>query len=130
MAELKTNVMRILDAHKIKYKSYNYESSGAISGVEVAGALGENPEQVFKTLVTVSKSKKNYVFMLPVEKEISKEPAGCRCGEVLKGLVKPTQCPLFGKVCTPNHAVGSCMVSIEGTCAAWYKYGARTFHFE
>ena len=68
--------------------------------------------------------------MLPVEKEISKEPAGCRCGEVLKGLVKPTQCPLFGKVCTPNHAVGSCMVSVEGTCAAWYKYGARTFHFE
>ena len=53
-----------------------------------------------------------------------------RCGEVLKGLVKPTQCPLFGKVCTPNHAVGSCMVSVEGTCAAWYKYGARTFHFE
>ena len=68
--------------------------------------------------------------MLPVKKEISKEPAGCRCGEVLKGLVKPTDCPLFGKVCTPNHAVGSCMVSIEGTCAAWYKYGARTFHFE
>lgn len=68
--------------------------------------------------------------MLPVEKEISKEPAGCRCGEVLKGLVKPTQCPLFGKICTPNHAVGSCMVSVEGTCAAWYKYGARTFHFE
>lgn len=68
--------------------------------------------------------------MLPVEKEISKEPAGCRCGEVLRGLKKPTDCPLFGKVCTPQHAVGSCMVSVEGTCAAWYKYGSRTFHFE
>lgn len=68
--------------------------------------------------------------VLPVEKEISKEAPGCRCGEVLRGLVKPTQCPLFGKVCTPMHAVGSCMVSVEGTCAAWYKYGARTFHFE
>ena len=49
---------------------------------------------------------------------------------VLRGLVKPTDCPLFGKVCTPNHAVGSCMVSVEGTCAAWYKYGSRVFHFE
>lgn len=68
--------------------------------------------------------------VLPVEKEISREAPGCRCGEVLKGLVKPTDCPLFGKVCTPAHAVGSCMVSVEGTCAAWYKYGARTFRFE
>lgn len=68
--------------------------------------------------------------MLPVEKEVSKEPAGCRCGEVLKGLKKPTDCPLFGKVCTPQHAVGSCMVSVEGTCSAWYKYGSRIFHFE
>ncbi len=68
--------------------------------------------------------------MIPVEKELSKEPAGCRCGEILRGLVKPTQCPLFGKVCTPQHAVGSCMVSVEGACAAWYKYGDRTFHFE
>ena len=68
--------------------------------------------------------------MIPVQKEQSKEPKGCRCGEVLRGLVQPTQCPLFGKVCTPLHAVGSCMVSVEGTCAAWYKYGSRTFHFE
>ncbi len=68
--------------------------------------------------------------MIPVEKEISCEPKGCRCGEILKGLAKPVDCPLFGKICTPLHAVGSCMVSVEGACAAWYKYGARTFHFE
>lgn len=68
--------------------------------------------------------------MIPVEKEVSKEAAGCRCGEVLRGLVKPTDCKLFSKVCTPQHAVGSCMVSVEGACAAWYKYGSRTFHFE
>lgn len=68
--------------------------------------------------------------MIPVEKEESKEAKGCRCGEVLRGLKKPTDCPLFGKVCTPQHAVGSCMVSVEGTCAAWYKYGSRVFHFE
>ena len=68
--------------------------------------------------------------MIPVEKEESKEAKGCRCGEVLRGLKKPTDCPLFGKICTPQHAVGSCMVSVEGTCAAWYKYGSRVFHFE
>lgn len=75
-------------------------------------------------------SQFNALKMIPVEKEVSKEAPGCRCGEVLRGLKKPTDCPLFGKVCTPQHAVGSCMVSVEGTCAAWYKYGARTFHFE
>lgn len=81
MAEIKTNVMRILEAHKLTYKSYSYVNSGAISGVEVAKALGENPKQVFKTLVTVSKSKKNYVFMLPVEKELDLKKAAAAVGE-------------------------------------------------
>ena len=48
---------------------------------------------------------------------------GCQCGRVLQGLIKPNECPLFGKACTPDHAVGACMVSVEGSCAAWYKYG-------
>lgn len=48
---------------------------------------------------------------------------GCRCGEVLCGLIDPVQCPLFGKACTPLAPVGPCMVSSEGACAAWYKYG-------
>ncbi len=51
------------------------------------------------------------------------EPAGCRCGEVIQGKVDPVQCPLFGRECTPVEPVGPCMVSSEGTCAAWYKYG-------
>jgi len=55
---------------------------------------------------------------LPVEK-----PTGCQCGRVLQGLIRPDECPLFGKVCTTNHPVGACMVSVEGSCAAWYKYG-------
>ncbi len=50
------------------------------------------------------------------------EPPGCRCGEVLKGTIDPPACPLFGKTCTPDHAVGACMVSSEGTCAAWHRY--------
>ncbi|MBU6391832.1 MAG: hydrogenase formation protein HypD [Planctomycetota bacterium] len=47
---------------------------------------------------------------------------GCACGEVLRGLLIPNQCPLFGKVCSPETPVGPCMVSFEGTCAAYYKY--------
>lgn len=59
----------------------------------------------------------------PVTVPPSIEPAGCRCGEVLQGRIKPTECPLFGRRCTPLQPVGACMVSVEGTCAAWYKYG-------
>ncbi|MBQ0005317.1 MAG: hydrogenase formation protein HypD [Clostridiales bacterium] len=47
---------------------------------------------------------------------------GCRCGEVLQGKCKPADCPLFGKVCTPLHPVGACMVSNEGSCSAYYQY--------
>ena len=50
------------------------------------------------------------------------EPPGCRCGDVIKGKVKPPDCLLFGKACEPAHPVGPCMVSAEGTCAAYYKY--------
>ena len=53
----------------------------------------------------------------------------CRCGEVLRGIIRPTECPLFGKACIPTHAVGPCMVSVEGVCAAWYKYGSGRFTY-
>jgi hydrogenase expression/formation protein HypD len=49
---------------------------------------------------------------------------GCRCGEVLCGLIDPKDCGLFGKACTPESPIGPCMVSSEGACAAWYKYGS------
>jgi len=52
------------------------------------------------------------------------EPKGCSCGKILLGKALPPDCPLFGKACTPANAVGPCMVSSEGACAAWYKYGA------
>ena len=47
----------------------------------------------------------------------------CRCGEVLRGVCKPNECPLFGKACTPQSPVGACMVSSEGACSAYYQYG-------
>lgn len=68
--ESKTNAMRILDRHKIAYRSYSYDASRALSGIEVATALGQNPKQVFKTLVTVGKSHQHYVFMIPVAEEL------------------------------------------------------------
>ena len=53
----------------------------------------------------------------------SREPQGCICGLVITGRAQPADCPLFGKTCTPADAVGPCMVSSEGACAAWYHYG-------
>lgn len=51
--------------------------------------------------------------------------AGCRCGEIIRGVLDPPQCPLFAKSCTPTRPIGPCMVSAEGACAAWYQYGGR-----
>lgn len=53
------------------------------------------------------------------------EPELCSCGEILRGVKIPTECPLFGTGCTPDDPVGPCMVSTEGSCAAYYKYGER-----
>ncbi|WP_051585928.1 hydrogenase formation protein HypD [Caldanaerobius polysaccharolyticus] len=51
----------------------------------------------------------------------SEEPAGCRCGDVLRGVIEPEQCPLFARRCTPDTPVGPCMVSSEGSCGIWYS---------
>jgi hydrogenase expression/formation protein HypD len=51
------------------------------------------------------------------------DPKACQCGEVLKGVIKPWQCRVFGSACTPETPIGSCMVSPEGACAAYYNYG-------
>jgi len=53
-----------------------------------------------------------------------REDPGCRCGEVLQGKITPPDCALYGERCTPRDPVGPCMVSSEGTCAAWHRYGA------
>ncbi len=51
------------------------------------------------------------------------DPPACQCGDVLKGAIKPWECKVFGTACTPEHAIGTCMVSPEGACAAYYNYG-------
>jgi Cys-tRNA(Pro)/Cys-tRNA(Cys) deacylase len=73
--EYKTNVMRILDKMKVEYKSYSYVNTDAISGIDVANILNQNANQVFKTLVTIGKSKKYYVFLVPVAEELDLKKA-------------------------------------------------------
>ena len=51
------------------------------------------------------------------------DPKACQCGEVLKGVIKPWECKVFGTACTPDHPIGTCMVSSEGACAAYFNYG-------
>lgn len=77
----KTNVMRILDQKKINYNSYYYGDTDAVSGIEVAKVLKQDDNQVFKTLVTVSVSKKYYVFMVPVACELNLKKAAKSVGE-------------------------------------------------
>lgn len=68
-------------------------------------------------------AKKKFEDVLEEFTYIPDEPKGCRCGEVLRGLVYPEECPLFKKVCTPVNPVGPCMVSREGSCNIKYRYG-------
>ena len=84
----KTNVMRVLDSKKIKYTEYYYGDTEAVSGVDVAKALGQNPENVFKTLVTTGKSGEHYVFMVPVAEELDLKKAAKAVGEKSIAMLK------------------------------------------
>lgn len=101
----KTNVMRILDQKKINYNSYDYTETNAVSGMEVATSLNEDPNKVFKTLVTVAKSKINYVFVVPVNKELDLKKAAKAVGEKSIEMIKSKELlPLTGYIhggCSP-----------------------------
>lgn len=88
MGKEKTNVMRILDKLNIEYISHDYLASGAISGLDVAHTLNQNPNIVFKTLVTVGMSNVNYVFLVPVNKELDLKKAAKCVGEKRIEMVK------------------------------------------
>ncbi len=77
----KTNPMRILDKVSVDYKVHDYSESGAISAMDVAFAMGEVPEEVFKTLVTQGKSDRYYVFVVPAIKELDLKKAAASVGE-------------------------------------------------
>lgn len=101
----KTNVMRILDQKRINYNTYSYEGTEAISGVEVAEVLRQNPNQVFKTLVTIGNSKSYYVFMIPVQMELDLKKAAKAVGEKSISMIKSKELlPLTGYIhggCSP-----------------------------
>ena len=105
MSEVKTNVMRILERQKIAYNHSCYEGTGAVSGIEVAAALGEDADRVFKTLVTVSRSRRYYVFMIPVAAELNLKKAAAAVGEKDVEMLKQKDLlPLTGYVhggCSP-----------------------------
>lgn len=84
----KTNVMRILDQKKVNYNTYCYVDTDAISGMGVATVLKQDPNQVFKTLVTVGNTKENYVFLIPVSKELDLKKAASVVGEKNIEMIK------------------------------------------
>lgn len=100
---MKTNVMRILDQKKINYIVHTYRN--AISGIEVADTLHENYDKVFKTLVTVSNTNINYVFVVPVNKELDLKKAAKVVGEKSIEMLKSSNLlPLTGYIhggCSP-----------------------------
>ena len=84
----KTNVMRVLDSKKIAYNTYSYEPNPALTGADIAKILNQNPEKVFKTLVTVGKSGAHYVFVVPVLRELDLKKAASAVSEKNIEMVK------------------------------------------
>ena len=101
----KTNAIRSLDAKKIKYQIHYYDAEEAISGVDVARVLNEDVNKLFKTLVTVGKSKKNYVFIVPGDQELDLKKAAKACNEKSIEMIKSKELlPLTGYIhggCSP-----------------------------
>ena len=115
-ATKKTNAMRILDQHGAAYTTHDYESTGAISGVEVAAVLGQDPSMAFKTLVAegasreskgggAERTKEHYVFVVPVAAELDLKKAAAAVGEKSIAMIKQKELlPLTGYVhggCSP-----------------------------
>lgn len=83
--------------------------------------LGDIPHSGYKMSPAYASFDAEAKFALP-HQQVADHKA-CQCGEILKGVLKPWQCKVFGTACTPEHPIGACMVSSEGACAAYYKYG-------
>lgn len=101
----KTNVMRLLDASGVAYEPRCYAETGAVSGVDVAAALGEDADSVFKTLVTEGRSGAHYVFVIPVASELDLKKAAQVSGEKSIAMIRQKELlPLTGYIhggCSP-----------------------------
>lgn len=101
----KTNALRMLDSSKVNYEVFEYPTDGNIDAISVANYLNENPSQVFKTLVTISASKINYVFVVPGNKELDLKKAAKLVNEKsIEMIPQKTLLPLTGYIhggCSP-----------------------------
>lgn len=129
------NLLQQVDAGRAEvaneYKSV-VKAEGNLAAKKILAQVYEEVDAKWRGLGVIPKSglrmraefaKFDAEKVLPLEIKKAARRTACRCGEVLRGVISPTECPLFGKVCQPLHAVGPCMISVEGVCAAWYKYG-------
>lgn len=116
----KTNVMRILEQKKIHYNSYSYVDTDAISGIEVASVLNQDPNQVFKTLVTIANTNNYYVFVIPVNKELDLKKAAKSVGVKSVSMIKQKDLlPLTGYIhggCSPIGMKKSFLTTFDKTC--------------
>lgn len=121
----KTNVMRILDSLKLDYQTHNYTDTDAISGLEVASALGQNPDVVFKTLVTEGHSRTYYVFLVPVSCDLDLKKAAKSVGEKSVEMIKLKDLlPLTGYVhggCSPIGMKKPFKTTIDETAELYDK---------
>ena len=103
--EEKTNAIRLLEQKKLNFKVHDYSQSDVISGLDVANYLKENPDRVFKTLVTIGKSGSHYVFLVPVNKELDLKKAAQSVSEKNISMIKSKELlPLTGYIhggCSP-----------------------------
>jgi len=119
----KTNVMRLLDGKKTPYTAHTYEPDASKTGAEIAALLHEAAEKVFKTLVTRGKTGKNYVFVIPVEKELDLKKAAGAAGEKSIAMIPQKELlPLTGYVhggCSP--------IGMKKPFPTFLQESARTF---
>lgn len=136
-ADILQSLLLMLDMRKAQKPAVINQYSRAVSDAgnpkarEIMFSVFEPSEALWRGIGAIPQSglsitekyaafdaRRRFSLSLPETPEIR----GCKCGEVLKGRITPAQCPLFGKACTPAAPVGPCMVSTEGSCAAYFKY--------
>ena len=124
----KTNVIRVLDQNKVDYLTHFYDETGAVSGMEVAGVLGQDPGQVFKTLVTVGSRGSHYVFLVPVNKALNLKKAAKEVHEKNIEMIKAKDLlPLTGYVhggCSPIGMKKQFQTIVDSSAQ---KYGTILF---
>ena len=134
------NLLRQIDENKFivanEYKSV-VKAEGNLSAQKILSEVYEIVDASWRGIGIIKNSglKMREEFsefdaekIFPVKVDKITRKTACRCGEVLKGIINPPECKLFGRNCQPTHAIGPCMVSVEGVCAAWFKYGGLRFN--